>query len=372
MFSLPGSFQGGWLQVSGTAALSGFVAYTDVFGGGSDIVPVQTSGSPSLLFSHIAALAPWSTGIALLNPSSVDTTIEVYALNPSGSIFGSPLTVPTARFTLPARSKDARLLQELIPAAAFRAWDGGFVFVRSTNNTPIFGIELFFLRGGVAIANVPAGVFPSATSYTPPTTTPTTATAHKVEIIGTSGPDSATTNLGYPVTVSISLTDTLGRIVPSAGPVTVRITAQVVNGQSDITTLINTNLTPIDGVARIRVEPPTVGNYRIFVSSGTSSSSDTFFNVSEPAALVIVAGNNQSVPIGQEVGLRVRLTNPAGAPLGGRPIWFSPGNPSAFVSTDLNGEAEFRYVVAYRAQQTVRATYHNGLSQVSFTITGIQ
>jgi hypothetical protein len=42
------------------------------------------------------------------------------------------------------------------------------VFVRTTNNVPLYGVELFFLRSGVAIANVPAGILPSGVAYTPP------------------------------------------------------------------------------------------------------------------------------------------------------------------------------------------------------------
>src|SRR5205085_6135316 len=125
-----------------------------------------------------------------------DTTVELFAVNTIGILCGGPPDVPTARFNLPARSKDARLLQQLIPATQTRAWDGGFMFVRTTNNVPIFGTELFFLRDGIAMANVPASSLPSPVTYTPPRTEPTDARSIHVELLGP-----VTLNLGNELTI---------------------------------------------------------------------------------------------------------------------------------------------------------------------------
>jgi hypothetical protein len=76
--------------------------------------------------------------------------------------------VPTARFVLAARTKTAKLLSELIPSTQSRMSDGGFVLVRVTNNVPVFGTELFFLRNGAAFANVAPIPLPDAVNYTPP------------------------------------------------------------------------------------------------------------------------------------------------------------------------------------------------------------
>jgi len=63
-------------------------------------------------------------------------------------------------------TKTAKLLDEIIPQAGQRESDGGFVFIRSS--VPLIGIELFFLRNGVALANVGANVLPPGLQYFPP------------------------------------------------------------------------------------------------------------------------------------------------------------------------------------------------------------
>jgi len=168
LFSLPASFQDGWIQVTGTAPLTGFVAYSDSVAGGVAFSSPQTTGATALFFDHIADLSPWWTGIALLNPGAVDANVEVYAMTPAGTLIGGAGNVPTAKFVLPAKTKVARLLGEMIPATQSRTSDGGFVFVRTTNGVPIFGNELFFLRSGAAFANVAAAPLASGASYTPP------------------------------------------------------------------------------------------------------------------------------------------------------------------------------------------------------------
>src|SRR5207247_658874 len=127
--------------------------YADTSAGGVAVSAVQAAGATSLLFDHIADLAPWWTGFALLNSSNTDANVEIYAMNPDGSLIGGAANVSTARFVLPARTKTARLLGEMIPATQTRMSDGGFVFVRTTNAVPIFGSEIFFLRSGAAFAN---------------------------------------------------------------------------------------------------------------------------------------------------------------------------------------------------------------------------
>jgi hypothetical protein len=167
LFNLPPGFQEGWVQVRGTARLTGFVAYADTQAGGLTVSAAQ-AGATALLFNHIADLPPWGTGIALVNPGNTDANVEVFAMNPDGSLIGGAANVATARFVLPARTKIARVLRELIPATQARTSDGGFVFVRTTNNVPVVGMELFFLQTGAFFANVAAVPLPAGINYTPP------------------------------------------------------------------------------------------------------------------------------------------------------------------------------------------------------------
>ena len=152
----------GWLRVSSTNGLplTGFVAYAETIGAGVAVVPPQLEAQTNLLFAHIANLAPWRTGLALLNTNSSDASVEVFALRPAGTLIG------VARFPLAAGAKTAKLLSEWIPQMESRTSDGGFVFVRS--DLPLFGTELFFSRDGQILANVAAGRILPGIVYVPP------------------------------------------------------------------------------------------------------------------------------------------------------------------------------------------------------------
>jgi hypothetical protein len=168
LFNLSSGYQDGWVQVKGTAALTGFVGFADTKAGGLAVSAPQPTGATALIFDHIADLNPWWTGIALVNPGNTDANIEVFAMNPNGTLIGGADNVATARFVLPAKRKTAKLLGELIPATQARASDGGFVLVRVTNGVPVFGAELFFLRNGSAFANVAPVALPPNVNYSPP------------------------------------------------------------------------------------------------------------------------------------------------------------------------------------------------------------
>lgn len=172
LFGLPTGYQSGWLQVGGAAQLVGYVAFGETTGGGIDLVPVQPTAQTTLLFGQLAELAPWYTGLALLNPSTTDATVEVYAMSTDGSLIGDPQDFSIGHFTLPAKTRTARLISQFIPATDTRSTDGGFVFVRTTNNVPLFGMVLFSLRSGAAMANVAAEGLPQGITYSPPTRQP--------------------------------------------------------------------------------------------------------------------------------------------------------------------------------------------------------
>jgi hypothetical protein len=160
LFGLPSTFQGGWVSASGTAALSGVAAYVDTVAGGLAAVP-SANAQTNLFFSHIADGPPqWQTGIALVNSGAVPANVELYAMDPSGLLIGS------ATFTLDPRKKTARALHEWIGQA--RGVNGGFVYVRTTNNMPLFGIELFYTEDLKVLSNVAAGKLVDGVKYVPP------------------------------------------------------------------------------------------------------------------------------------------------------------------------------------------------------------
>jgi hypothetical protein len=148
----------GWLLVdTGGGSMSGLLTYTDTAGGGSTAVEMQSTnaGDTVLIFGHIANVNPWWTGIALSNATTTDAQVEVFAFSPAGTLLTGPENLPIAAFTLPAQTKRAFLLDDLLPELTTRTSDGGYIFVRTANGVQIHGIELFFLRSGRVYSNVP-------------------------------------------------------------------------------------------------------------------------------------------------------------------------------------------------------------------------
>ena len=165
LFSFSADYRDGWVKVSGTSPLAGFVAYGFSETSGAAVVPVQNTARSTMIFSHVATGPAWGTGIALLNATSTDAAVEVYVMRKTGTLVGGAANVSTASFILPAGTKRAALLTELVPSSTV---DDGFVFLRTTNNAPLYGFELFFSRDLKIIANVPPGVLAPGITFAPP------------------------------------------------------------------------------------------------------------------------------------------------------------------------------------------------------------
>jgi len=148
IFSLSAGFKDGWVRVTGTQTITGFVAYGDTGSGGMAVVPPQPAPVGSMLFAHVAGLPVWYTGIALLNVGDSEASVEISVWNPDGTQVGS-----TVKTTLAAKHKIAKLLGELVPQA--QAQNAGFVIVRS--NIPLFGLQLFGGTNGNILSNIASG-----------------------------------------------------------------------------------------------------------------------------------------------------------------------------------------------------------------------
>jgi hypothetical protein len=161
LFGLTGQFRGGWVRVNGQGPLTGVAAYADVVGGALAVVPAAIAQT-HLFFSHIANGPPqWQTGIALLNTGSVPASVEVYAMNSSGSLIGK-----AGPFTLEPGRKIANAIHELIAQAD--NINGGFIYVKTLNSVPLLGIELFYTEDLKVLSNVAAGKLAPGIVYTPP------------------------------------------------------------------------------------------------------------------------------------------------------------------------------------------------------------
>jgi hypothetical protein len=155
----PNTFTAGWIRVTGAGRLAGVAAYQDSAAGSLAIVPSQSSGSSRFLFGHIASASPWYTGIALLNTTTTAANVEIYALNAAGTLLGG------GSFSLAANTRRTALLSQLVPQVAA---DGGWVFVRTTNNVPLLGFELFGHAIVPVLANVQGFAVPAASTFAPP------------------------------------------------------------------------------------------------------------------------------------------------------------------------------------------------------------
>src|SRR6185295_14366588 len=60
-------FVNGWIKVTATTPITGYVAYAETTVGAFAVVPVQVTPRTSMLFLQVADLPPWLTGLALLN-----------------------------------------------------------------------------------------------------------------------------------------------------------------------------------------------------------------------------------------------------------------------------------------------------------------
>lgn len=159
LFGVSSDFQTGWVRVNGTAPIAGFASYAETVGGALAVVPASVA-QKNLFFLHIADGAPFQTGLALLNASSSDANVDIYAVTPDGSLIGR------TSVTVTAGQKLTKVIHELIPETL--GVNGGFVFVRSSNNVPLYGIELFYTQDLKVMSNVAAGKLVPGVLYVAP------------------------------------------------------------------------------------------------------------------------------------------------------------------------------------------------------------
>jgi hypothetical protein len=243
----------GWVKVTGTAPITGYIAYASVVTGAFALVPVQVTPRTSLLFAHIADVTPWSTGLALLNATNTAANVEVFAIYPDGGLVGGPETTPTASFTLNPGEKFSKLVGEEIVG---KSVNGGFVFVRTTNNVPLYGLQSFFTRDVNFFANIAAGSLAPGITFTPPTmavlatSLPRTTRGTTVTLTGSNFSPVAGNNIVTFVTAtgtvdvaaSTATATSLTVVVPStaiSGPVVVRV-----NGQSTALFVVEVTASP--------------------------------------------------------------------------------------------------------------------------------
>jgi len=137
-----------WEVPLNTEGVIGFLDYGTADGMLSAI-PAQTAMGTNFLASHIAQGSGYYTGLALLNPTANNATVDVSAFSPDGNGIGS------TTFSLPAGERRTGLLSELLPQVSQQL--GGYVRVNS--NQPLFVVQIFGSSDSLRfLANVPAQI----------------------------------------------------------------------------------------------------------------------------------------------------------------------------------------------------------------------
>jgi hypothetical protein len=391
MFNFTGAQVDGWVKVSGTAPIAGMLALGYSGGNSVAVVPMQQTPQTQYLFAHVAQANGWGSGIAMLNTTSTAAIVEVYIMQPSGSLAGGAADQLTATINLAAGTQVTKLLNEFVPAANFNS---GFVYLKSVNNVPLYAYELFFTSDLAELSNVAAGTVDPSITFTPPAPsggitalTPLTITSLSpasiargatLTITGLGFSPTAASNTVYfttattttSVVASTATATSLTVVVPStaiSGPVYVGVGSRVTNSSvlqvsatsttlatpasvtvsashattADIyvatpTTGFNVDgfdVIPVNsGSASLSLEPKSASTsstrWLVIQGSGISSATSVVVSISGSGVTVAEAGAS----FGAAYRL-VQLTIAAGAATGGRNIIITDANLNTSIIT---------------------------------------
>jgi hypothetical protein len=146
----------GWLKVDASAsAINGFVEYSA--GDNRALVPAQLKSYSKAIFSYQVQASGYFTGLAILNPGSVATNVEITSLRGDANPHGK------AQLVLKPGQKISKLIWELVGASRDAA--NGSVFVKSdsaTIATQLFGTNTFSALANVAPQEVTTDWDPGA------------------------------------------------------------------------------------------------------------------------------------------------------------------------------------------------------------------
>jgi hypothetical protein len=143
----------GWLRVdSPSTALDGLLVLDQ--GRSFTAEPLETSPQPRILFPEVFENQSAQTVLALLNPTSVAVTADLYLAQVDGA------TVEHSTITLPALSKVAKHIGDVLPNAVNQ--DGAYVVVQSAS--PLYGVAMVYAASGFITSVSPAG---APSSYAP-------------------------------------------------------------------------------------------------------------------------------------------------------------------------------------------------------------
>jgi hypothetical protein len=127
-----------------TPPLAGAIRFSEA-SGSSAALPLSLTLGTDLIYSHVAQSLGYYTGVAMMNPNTDPTSIELDVYTRDGKLVGfySTLLQPGQRIT--------KLVEELVPASAGQL--GGYV--RLTSSASIVSFSLFGTNDGRSLSAIP-------------------------------------------------------------------------------------------------------------------------------------------------------------------------------------------------------------------------
>ncbi len=126
-------------------SIAGSLRFSAANGSGSSALPMINPTASAFVYSHVAETSTYYTGIALLNTNATPASIQLEVFTQQGTSVGS------TSFTLQPGEKIAKLVHELVPAAAGQ--EGGYVQIQS--NQPVSSFSLFGSIDGLSLCLIP-------------------------------------------------------------------------------------------------------------------------------------------------------------------------------------------------------------------------
>jgi hypothetical protein len=126
----------GYVKVTSSGVrLSGNVVFFDAINGiFSTALPLVSTLQQSVVLSHVASNASYFTGLAILNPNSADTTVQIQLYTAAGQLDTSVTKV------IPAGHRISQVLTEYFPALAGQDRTSGYIKVIADNGIASFGV----------------------------------------------------------------------------------------------------------------------------------------------------------------------------------------------------------------------------------------
>jgi hypothetical protein len=143
----------GYVEITSDVRLTGSVVFGDpdrsTF---AAALPLTATLEDSAVFGQVASDQTYFTGIAVLNPGTIDATVTLDVYRADGTLEA------TGSLQIPARQRVSRLLPQVVPGLVGQNRSSGYI--RMTSNVPVSAFALFGTSNLSVLSAVPAQSVP--------------------------------------------------------------------------------------------------------------------------------------------------------------------------------------------------------------------